>query len=641
MTPETLARLRDYAGFGPEDEAALRELYEHVRPRFDEVADDFYTRILAHPGTRRFIAGEQQVVRLKKALKGWLEELFTGRYDEAYCARRDRIGFIHVQVGLPNDYVVAAMSHIRRQLESAVIDHLGPGSPRLFGALESLHRALELELALISRAYYTAEKYRDLVEEAPEMIHELDAEGRLVSVNKTERRILGRPADDLLGLHVAELVPAEDREALGRHLRQALEKGSAHFETRLTPRGAEPIDVEFLTSRAQETATGSTRLRCYVRDVSERRRFARALREEHEKASKYLEVAAVLMVVLNTDGTVRLINRKGCEILGRREEEIIGRNWFDAFLPEDRRSELRRLFEQAVASGGPDLPVQWENPVLTAGGEERDVEWYNTVLTDEHGRVTAVISSGQDVTERKRLTRELMEKTSLARIGEMAAVVAHEVRNPLAGISGALQMIRSESSEEAGHVQIIDEILGRIQGLNDSVNDILLYARPRMPQVTQIPVLSTLRDTVDFLATDPQFSGLDMGVKGHDIMVRADPGLLKPVLLNLLVNAAQAMEGEGRIAVTIAAGEDGFCRITFADSGPGMPEEVRKRAFEPFFSTKHRGTGLGLPIAKRLIEAQGGGIHLTCPPEGGTVVEILLPRQEEESKAGRGSGPGS
>jgi len=132
--------------------------------------------------------------------------------------------------------------------------------------------------------------------------------------------------------------------------------------------------------------------------------------------------------------------------------------------------------------------------------------------------------------------------------------------------------------------------------------------------------------TVDLLAGDPSVQDVHVEIEGSGPAVSADAELLKTVFLNLLLNAAHAMQGRGTIRVTMTAVGEG-CRVAFADSGPGIPPEVLEKVFTPFFTTKSRGTGLGLPTAKRIIEAHRGTIEIACPPGGGTTVHIDLPAQ--------------
>ena len=133
-----------------------------------------------------------------------------------------------------------------------------------------------------------------------------------------------------------------------------------------------------------------------------------------------------------------------------------------------------------------------------------------------------------------------------------------------------------------------------------------------------------LRQVVELLSADPRLTDIDVEVQAEPMTLDGDAEMLREVLINLLLNAAQALDGSGKISLAVHE-TDGRCAITVADDGPGISEEIRRRIFEPFFSTKPHGAGLGLATAKRVVEAHGGTISVSCPEDGGTVIQVSLP----------------
>jgi two-component system sensor histidine kinase HydH len=202
--------------------------------------------------------------------------------------------------------------------------------------------------------------------------------------------------------------------------------------------------------------------------------------------------------------------------------------------------------------------------------------------------------------------------------------VAHEVKNPIAGIRGALQVISSRMAADSRDRSIIGDIIGRLDALNRIVQDLLVFARPRPLRTEPVDLRSLLVSTAELIRRDPALAALDVRVAGDGSIVQGDPEALQLVFQNILMNAAQAMGGTGRVDVAIVPGS-GLLRVSIADHGPGMSPEVRAKAFDAFFTTKHRGTGLGLPIARRVVEAHGGQVQIETPSDGGTVVSIVLP----------------
>jgi PAS domain S-box-containing protein len=225
-------------------------------------------------------------------------------------------------------------------------------------------------------------------------------------------------------------------------------------------------------------------------------------------------------------------------------------------------------------------------------------------------------------TEGERMARRLHEQAALVSIGEMAAVLVHEVKNPLAAVRGALQVISGRVA--ATDARIMTEAIARLDGLNELMKDLLLFARPPQLRTRPVDVPSIIGSVLTLLHHDPATKQVTIDVSGSTVPVVADADLVTGVLLNLLLNAVQAMHGQGAIAIRMAS-YDGFGTVVIQDSGPGIPPEAREKLFRPFFSTKPGGTGLGLATARRIIEEHGGTIAIDCPAAGGTRVTVRLP----------------
>ena len=189
--------------------------------------------------------------------------------------------------------------------------------------------------------------------------------------------------------------------------------------------------------------------------------------------------------------------------------------------------------------------------------------------------------------------------------------------------SGRVQVIGS-CLPDSRDAAVTDEIVKRIDGLNDLMRDLLLFARPPQPKRAAVDVAALVSSTAGLLAVDPSVANVRVEVAGVAPPIVADPELLKIAFVNLLINAAHAMEGKGVIRVSVQETE-GWCCVAFHDAGPGIPTDIREKIFTPFFTTKSKGTGLGLPTTKRLIEAHAGRIEIDCPPGGGTIVIVELP----------------
>jgi signal transduction histidine kinase len=290
-----------------------------------------------------------------------------------------------------------------------------------------------------------------------------------------------------------------------------------------------------------------------------------------------------------------------------------------------------------------DLP--WLADLLRRAGSGEEVvgsgdidgrfyEVHCSPVRDDEGRVQGTIGVALDISKRMKAEAALRRQESLARLGEMAAALAHEVRNPLAGIKGTVQVIAGRLAPDSPDRPALGGVLARIGALDELTENLLLFSRPPAPRRTLLQLQPLLTDAVEPLRGDQKLSSIAVEIDAEDVTLRADPGLLRGALVNLLLNAAQAMGGRGVIRVSVRVVE-GRCHIAIRDSGPGIPEELRARVFEPFFTTKHRGSGLGLAIVRQSVEAHGGEITLTCPAGGGTVVSLDLPLEAPPSVAAR------
>ena len=236
----------------------------------------------------------------------------------------------------------------------------------------------------------------------------------------------------------------------------------------------------------------------------EYRRKVELENQRESKAQKYLDIAGVVILAMNDHGEITLINKKGCHVLGYKEEELIGRNWFDHFLPESVRDEIKTVFGKLM-KGEMENVEHYRNPVVTRSGEERIIEWYNTLLTDESGRIVGTLSSGEDVTERVRAeealrkandelfrfnqelekviqqrteeledkNKQLIEAERLAAPGKIANRVAHEIRNPLTVIGGFARRMNQRVHDDDENKKYLNIIVREVEVLESRVSEII------------------------------------------------------------------------------------------------------------------------------------------------------------------------
>lgn len=224
--------------------------------------------------------------------------------------------------------------------------------------------------------------------------------------------------------------------------------------------------------------------------------------------------------------------------------------------------------------------------------------------------------------ERKRLQARLLHSERLSALGEMAARIAHEVRNPLVSIGAAAQVVAEELPSESPVLGEVQAIAREVKRLDAIVTDFLNFARPRRAELRAVDLATVVDETVALVRAKAQSNEIVMKVE-RPLLVRCDPDGLKQVLLNVLLNAIEAAPKS--VLDVDAQSLGGHAVVSVADRGPGIPDAVRRRVFDPFFSTKTRGTGLGLAVSKQIVDEHHGRIRLFNRRGGGTRVVIELP----------------
>ena len=357
-------------------------------------------------------------------------------------------------------------------------------------------------------------------------------------------------------------------------------------------------------------------------ESSQDRQGIGALRVSDARWRAIIDAAVDGIIVIDSRGRIEAFNRAAERMFGYAEAAVLGRN-VSLLMPESYASQHDGYLQHHLQTG--EKKIIGIGRAVTA--QRRDGQTFPVHLSvgefeiDGEMHFTGIL---HDLSRRTELEEQLREATALARLGEMAAVIAHEVRNPLAAVRGAVQVIGSRLPPQSNDAAIVKEVIARIDGLNDLIQDLLVFSRPPAPKPSRVDLRALAGSVTTMLKRDPAFRDLDVAIEGEAGPAWADANLLTIVLQNLLINAAQAQQGRGTVRVTLTpAGESN--RIDIVDRGPGIPAEIRADLFRPFRTTKARGTGLGMATARRLIESQGGTIAVNCPASGGTAITLTVP----------------
>jgi two-component system sensor kinase FixL len=421
------------------------------------------------------------------------------------------------------------------------------------------------------------------------------------------------------------LMPAPYRDEHDGYLRRYLDEGGPRvIGIGREVQGLKRDGSVFLLhlSVGEMLVQGQRKFTAILHDLSPRVELENRLRGSEERWRAIVESAVDAIIVIDGRGRIEAFNPAAVRLFGYPDGDVIGKN-VSLLMPSPYRDEHDAYLNRYQREG---------NARIIGIGREVDGRHRDGTIVPLHLSVGEMLVAGEkkfvgmlhDLTARKRMEQQLSEQQSLAKIGEMAAVLAHEIRNPLAGIRGAMQVMAARYEPGSKEGMVTKEIIARVDTLSELMQDLLLYARPPKPRPAPVDLKRLIQTIVELLSRDPDVSGMQVSVEGSAPLVHADPELLKIVFQNLLINGAHAMAGRGELHVRLT-GNGQLSSVAFTDHGPGIPADIRDKIFTPFFTTKVRGTGLGLPTARRLVEAQGGTIAVECPPDGGTTVLVQVP----------------
>jgi two-component system sensor histidine kinase PilS (NtrC family) len=423
----------------------------------------------------------------------------------------------------------------------------------------------------------------------------------------------GLVAAGLAGLLYVDVV-------LGRHLLTLLGLAEAAQATMLQVLG---VLLNAVVLFAVALLTGS---------LAERYHFAQHNFESQRKDFSDLEAFHDLifqsvgsgLIALNPEGRVTAFNRAAESITGVAEKDALGQTWEALFGQDVDLDEARR----AIAGPG-GRPLRYDIRVRRSDGQDVPVGISFWSMRSGGGEAVGLIGVCQDLSSIKQMEQRVRQADRLATIGRLSANIAHEIRNPLASLSGAIEALVRELPADSGRDRLVEIVLRESERLNRIIRDFLEYARPA-PMASQAVDLADLLEEVVLLV---EHRSLPPELKvireyGEHLPARVDPQQLRQAIWNLCINAVQAMPDGGELRVggrLVPGGGAPRLQLWISDTGQGIAEGDLPHIFEPFFSTKAEGSGIGLALVYRVVEDHGGQIDVRSQPGAGTSVILTLP----------------
>ena len=337
------------------------------------------------------------------------------------------------------------------------------------------------------------------------------------------------------------------------------------------------------------------------------------------------------LVTADMDGRILTFNRAASTITGLSAGQTVGRDVGDVLqLPAQFRARLQMLGE--TRSHRADH--QYRSP----DGRMLEIGLTVTTLSLPDGR-SGYLFTFQDVTDVRRLERGARMQQRLAAVGEMAAGIAHEIRNPLASMSGSIQVLRQELSLSEEQAQLMDIVLKESERLNDTIKSFLAYARPQRVALTRLDIRRVVQDTATLLRNSSEVHDdhlIDVDLPAEPVWIDADENQIRQIVWNLATNGLRSMASGGRLLMSAKTERDAErdeLTITISDEGCGIPPADLDGLFQPFRSSFDKGTGLGLAIVHRIVTDYNGSIQVSSTVGSGTTMRVRLPMRSTEPAA--------
>jgi two-component system, NtrC family, sensor histidine kinase AtoS len=354
--------------------------------------------------------------------------------------------------------------------------------------------------------------------------------------------------------------------------------------------------------------------------------MAKALVDARSLNENILWSIADAVITVDVDGMVTSVNPAAQQMFGLASTEMVGRP-YDSLYNEE--ANFSSLLMQTLQSGREHIGVSIDVPLRD---KMLHVSSSTSLLRDGRGNLIGAVAVIKDISETKQLQRQIMRADRLAALGELVAGIAHDIRNPLTSIRGFMQYLQ-KSSDPADWREYGPLIIREVDGLNRIIGKLLEFAKPYPPRYGLVQVNDLIREMMLLVKkrADAQSIRIDLRLDPSLPYIEADGDQLKQVFLNLIINACQAIPDTGTITISTEMESRDRMVAHVTDTGTGIMPENLERIYDPFFSTKPAGTGLGLAVVQRILNGHRGGIEITSGSGTGTDVKLSLPRVHETS----------
>lgn len=524
------------------------------------------------------------------------------------------------------------------QLESCVIVLRDGDRKLLVGFARDVTERWEAEQALRK----SEAQYRDLVETSRDLIWRLDLDGRWTFVNNASLSIFGYEPEEMLGRGLLEFAPPDHAGRLERFLAEVRHgKTRMRLETEQVRKDGRRIRLIVNAIPLRDDYGNVVGCTGTATDITERKVAERKLQDANARFRSLVHGMPLGYIVWSREGRVVEWNPAATAIFGHRTDDALGGRAADLILPESSVRQFDAMFAAALAgraSSGTTILCR------NHAGAPLQCEWFNTILPDGEGGVHGIASLIRDVSERERLEAQLRQSQRLESLGVLAGGIAHDFNNLLVGIMGNASLAFEQLPPESPVRVLLDKVVGAGRRATHLTQRMLAYAGRAAFDVQLMDLNELVAELADFAtAAIPKTVQLRIDTPEELPLIKADSGQMQQVIMNLLINAAEAIgERSGEVVVSTHLAEldagriaaefsdasltpGAFVCLEVRDTGCGMSPETLSRIFDPFFSTKFAGRGLGLSAMMGIVKAHKGAVTVQSRKGVGTTFRVYVP----------------
>ncbi|MDN3016424.1 PAS domain S-box protein [Paenibacillus sp. BSR1-1] len=462
------------------------------------------------------------------------------------------------------------------------------------------------------------EFHRVLTDNVLDMILSTSMLGKIIYVSPSCQNILGYTSGDLIGKHSSVLLHQEDKEKAildRKEVISSLEIGRNSY--RFQKKDGSYLWVESICNPIIDPDTKNIlEVVSVIRDITERRQAEEALWSRKKAFRDLVEHSPDAVIIVNNE-TILFINETGVGLLGASTpEDFISKSILELIHPAEHEIAKRRI--ASVIKGNTTEFKPFNIIRLDGSSFEGEIKGIPTFFQNQPAQHVII----RDNTEKRKTQALLLNSEKLTIAGQLAAGIAHEVRNPLTAIKGFLQLMENQL-EEKTYFDIIQSEINRIEFI---LSELLVLAKPQDLKFGIENMHSIIEDVKTLIDTQAIINNVQIKIVNEcrDLMIHCDKNQLKQVFINFLKNAIEAMPDGGMVTIEIKPHNENNIKILFKDTGAGIPHHILKRIGEPFYTTKENGTGLGIMISKQIIENHNGCVHFWSDDKG-TIIEMIIP----------------